>query len=120
VALNFGQGLFKEGEYSSIGVPLSTQDVNTAFSQEATGAANFGTVPTGKVWYVMMLSVTYTGTAYLKLLKADAATGIMMISCVANSTATTPYGVIYKYTAGQVVYFEHTANSSVSCTYIEV
>lgn len=101
-------------------IPLSSQSVNTAFSQEATGAGNFGTVPAGKVWYVMMLSVTYTATAYVKLLKNDAATGIMLVYCAANTNSITPYGVIYKYVAGETVYFEHTANSSISCTYIEV
>lgn len=120
MALNFGGDLLG-GDYSSnLPIPQPGENIVSSYSAEATGAGSFGTVSSGKIAYVLMLVIYHSAAAYLKLLKNDGVTANMLINTPGGVTVMTPYGSMAKYLAGEHLYFEHTANSAVTCVYIEV
>jgi len=105
------------------GFPLPSSSQTLFTIDRVTGSAGSGTLATvtaGKVAYVIGLSVCYTSNAYLKLMDNAGSVCYFMLDCLANTNSAIGGYPIAKYTAGQAIKYECTANALISMVYIEV
>lgn len=104
----------------AISLPSSSQTLFTINRVTAAASGTLATVSAGKVAYVIALGVCYTANAYVKLMDDSAAVCYWMLDNLANSSSSIAGFPIAKYTAGQAIKYEATANALINMVYIEV